>query len=140
MKRIAIALLAAVVIAGCATTAPYKGMEREYLGKIRFPARSADVERIDLTLLDELAATLQDERGSVAFITGHAYDFDSSAQNSGLGGRRAQAAADYLIAQGIEPERVRVKSRGDSDPPISRFNMVERDNNSKISLYIDRYK
>lgn len=49
-------------------------------------------------------------------IEGHTCDLATPVYNMGLGQRRANAVRDWLIGQGIAPERLQVKSFGEHHP------------------------
>ena len=91
-----------------------------------FQARVGDrvlfaVDQSDLTpegraTLSAQAQWLQANPAYTALIEGHADEQGTREYNLALGGRRANAARDYLITQGIEATRLRTISYGKERP------------------------
>ncbi len=54
------------------------------------------------------------------FIEGHCCDLASDAYNVGLGQRRANAVRQWLIDQGIAPQRLQTKTFGETTPWVGR--------------------
>ena len=52
-------------------------------------------------------------------IAGHCDERGTREYNIGLGARRANAARDYLVAQGVNPERITVISKGKDEPIVA---------------------
>jgi peptidoglycan-associated lipoprotein len=66
--------------------------------------------------LDAQATWLKSNTGFTALIEGHADEQGTREYNLALGGRRANAARDYLITQGIDASRLRTISYGKERP------------------------
>lgn len=54
----------------------------------------------------------------VLLITGHADRIGSEKYNMKLSERRAKAVRDYLVSQGVEPNRLEVAWKGESEPVV----------------------
>lgn len=66
--------------------------------------------------LEKQAAWLQTHRGVTVTIEGHADERGTREYNIGLGERRANSAKDYLIALGVNPDRITTVSYGEERP------------------------
>lgn len=62
------------------------------------------------------ARWLASNPGYTALVEGHADEQGTREYNLALGGRRANAARDYLIGQGVSPDRMRTISYGKERP------------------------
>jgi len=67
-------------------------------------------------LLDSVYNVLINTPGASVQISGHTDGLGTEEYNLKLGERRAKACADYLIAKGLDPERVSVMSFGKCCP------------------------
>lgn len=68
------------------------------------------------TVLAAQARWLQANPGYTALIEGHADEQGTREYNLALGGRRANAARDYLVSQGVPAARLRTISYGKERP------------------------
>jgi len=66
------------------------------------------------TLLNSVAECVQSAPGRGVFLNGHTDPRGTEEYNIGLSERRAQTVADYLARLGIDPARVRVVPRGET--------------------------
>ncbi|MBU1691254.1 MAG: OmpA family protein [Gammaproteobacteria bacterium] len=55
----------------------------------------------------------------VVLVTGHADRIGSDAYNQKLSQRRADAVKEYLVAQGVEANRIETAAKGESEPVVS---------------------
>ncbi|MFN7662658.1 MAG: peptidoglycan-associated lipoprotein Pal [Alphaproteobacteria bacterium] len=80
-------------------------------------------DRHDLTpsakkTLNGQAAWMMAHPETNVIISGHCDERGTREYNIGLGERRANSARDYLVAQGINPERITVISKGKDEPIV----------------------
>jgi outer membrane protein OmpA-like peptidoglycan-associated protein len=66
--------------------------------------------------LDRVIAFMEANPGKMVLIEGHCCDWASDAYNLDLGRRRAQAAKEYLMRQGISGDRMLTQSYGEQRP------------------------
>lgn len=66
--------------------------------------------------LDEVAAKMDELKVEVIIAVGHADRFGSAAYNQKLSERRAAAVKDYLVAKGVEANRVYTEGKGSTQP------------------------
>jgi peptidoglycan-associated lipoprotein len=62
------------------------------------------------------AAWLKDNTHTLLLIEGHADERGTNEYNLALGARRAKAAADYLVSQGVLATRISTVSYGEERP------------------------
>jgi outer membrane protein OmpA-like peptidoglycan-associated protein len=70
--------------------------------------------------LDAVADMLRDSKYEAINIVGHADPIGSESYNQSLSQRRAVAAKKYLVGKGIDPNRINVTARGESDLVVAR--------------------
>jgi OOP family OmpA-OmpF porin len=90
--------------------------------KISFSADALfDFDKADLradgrAMLDDLARVLQGAVYEVILAVGHADRIGSTSYNQRLSVRRAESVKRYLVSKGIEPNRIHVEGKGESQP------------------------
>ena len=90
--------------------------------KINFSADALfDFDKSDLrpegkAMLDELTRVLQGAKYEVILAIGHADRIGSAPYNQKLSVRRAESVKRYLVAKGIEPNRVYAEGKGETQP------------------------
>ncbi len=72
--------------------------------------------------LERQATFLKNNPGVKVMLQGHADERGTREYNLALGDRRANAAKDYLIALGIDPNRVTIISYGKERPAVAGSN------------------
>jgi outer membrane protein OmpA-like peptidoglycan-associated protein len=77
----------------------------------------SDVVRSDAAQnLRTLAASLGKYPNTDLLIVGHTDATGTESYNQGLSERRAKAAANYLVGEGVSPGRLRSVGRGETEP------------------------
>lgn len=84
--------------------------------RIHFDYDQFSVRAEDQAILGRKAAILRANAAARIRIVGHADDRGSDEYNLALGMRRATAAKEYLVRQGIEAGRIEVASLGEEVP------------------------
>lgn len=67
-------------------------------------------------------------------ITGHTCDIGTEAYNQGLSERRAASVRDWLVAQGVDPSRLRVAGRGELEPRFPNDSRENRARNRRVEV------
>ena len=88
------------------------------------------------TNLRNLAASLQQYPNTDLVIVGHTDADGPSSYNEELSDRRARAAAEYLVARGVERRRLRTAGRGESEPVASNDSESGRERNRRVEVAI----
>ena len=70
-------------------------------------------------------------------ITGHTDSVGEKADNEWIGMQRARNAMKYMIKQGIPEERIRVLSRGETEPIASNTTKEGRMQNRRVEITIN---
>jgi outer membrane protein OmpA-like peptidoglycan-associated protein len=86
--------------------------------------------------LSSLAASLDKYPGTDLLIVGHTDAQGSDSYNMTLSERRAAAAANYLVAQGVSRARLRSTGRGESEPVASNDTESDRQKNRRVEVAI----
>jgi peptidoglycan-associated lipoprotein len=110
--------------AGASGTRPAPG---EFVGvrdlvDIHFDFDQYAIRARDTEILDANARWLRANKDALVLIEGHCDERGTEEYNLSLGDRRAKAAVDYLVAQGIAPARVVTISYGKERPQCSEHN------------------
>lgn len=77
-----------------------------------------DLRPESMVSLDKLVETLNDNPRVTIELMSHTDSRDTEEYNQQLSQRRAQVVVDYLIAKGIDPERLTAKGYGESTPKV----------------------
>jgi outer membrane protein OmpA-like peptidoglycan-associated protein len=97
----------------------------------------SDVVREDAKVnLRELAASLTKYPNTELLIIGHTDQLGSNAYNQGLSERRANAAATYLIAQGVSGARIGTRGLGETEPVATNDTEAGRQANRRVEVAI----
>jgi peptidoglycan-associated lipoprotein len=90
------------------------------LRDIYFDVGTAAIRPRELKILEANAAWLRANPGYLVLIEGHCDDQGATSRknefNMDLGERRAQAAMNYLVAEGVQPSRITILSYGEERP------------------------
>ena len=90
--------------------------------RIFFGYDSSDLTIDSQSTLDRQATWLQKFPSVRVSIEGHCDERGTREYNLALGERRAAAARDYLLAQGVDPARIKVISYGKERPVMAGSN------------------
>jgi OOP family OmpA-OmpF porin len=85
-------------------------------------------------LLDEAVRTLKDKPDMNVSVEGHTDSVGSDAYNQKLSERRAKAARDYLVSQGVSASRITVVGWGESKPVASNDTAEGRAENRRVEV------
>jgi peptidoglycan-associated lipoprotein len=86
---------------------------------IHFEFNRSDIILLAREILDEKVPVFRANPTMTIMITGHAGNQGTDNYNQALGQRRAEAAKAYLVAQGIDANRISTDSKGESQPAVS---------------------
>jgi len=113
-----------------------EGIAVTFESGILFPFNSTELYPAGRENLRKLAGILQRNPGSEVLIVGHTDNVGSDAYNLDLSRRRAQAAASYLISNGVAAGRIRTEGRGETEPISSNATEAGRQENRRVEVAI----
>ncbi len=87
--------------------------------------------------LDEAVRVLRDNQGVTFAIAGHTDSTGSDGYNQGLSKRRAQSVHDYMVAHGIDTNRLRVYGHGEGEPVSSNQTGAGRAENRRVEFVVE---
>ncbi|GAX42229.1 hypothetical protein NIES4075_32290 [Tolypothrix sp. NIES-4075] len=101
---------------------------------VHFALDKSFISPASALVLDRVAQVLKQYPVIVIEIIGHTDPRASDAYNLALGRRRALATRNYLLRQGIAPERMTIRSQGESQPVSQGTGRVDyaRDRRAEI--------
>jgi peptidoglycan-associated lipoprotein len=95
---------------------PKEFRAHDALKPIYFDFDKSVIRPPDAKTLDANAAWLKDNRNLLVLIEGHCDERGTNEYNLALGERRARAAMNYLVAQGVQADRISLISYGEERP------------------------
>lgn len=113
---------------GCTLDTEYK------LERVNFEFDSAKLTAGSTASLNEAAKIMTRHADLKIEIAGHTDSQGNDTYNQGLSERRAQAVADYLIANGANAANIFVKGYGESDPIADNATTEGRAANRRVEL------
>jgi outer membrane protein OmpA-like peptidoglycan-associated protein len=98
------------------TTLPrgLKGVEALVFEDVNFEFDKSEITPAGKLILDEVVAKLKEYPEAMVTLEGHTCSIGTEDYNMALGQRRANAVRDYLVSQGIAPERLTAVSYGET--------------------------
>ncbi len=102
------------------TAAEYKAVDE--LRNVHFDLDQAKIRSGDARRLQGHARWLKSQRNMTVMIDGHADERGTDDHNMRLGEQRANVVRSYLIAQGVEADRVMTASQGERKPACADHN------------------
>jgi len=89
--------------------------------------------------LRNLAATLTaaDVTYTSVLVEGHTCSIGRADYNQGLSERRAQSVVDYLVAQGVRPDAIRMVGYGETRPTADNATRAGRELNRRVEVTTD---
>jgi peptidoglycan-associated lipoprotein len=92
------------------------------LRDINFDFDKYDVRPDDSKTLDSNASWLKSNPDQLVLIEGHCDERGTNEYNLALGERRAKAAMNYLVSQGVQASRITIISYGEERPTCTEKN------------------
>lgn len=104
------------------------------LDPVQFDDSSADIKAESLATLDQVVAILEADQTTELEIAGHTDDIGPADGNQRWSERRANSVRDYLIAQGIDADRLVAVGYGENDPIADNTTEEGRAENRRIEF------
>jgi outer membrane protein OmpA-like peptidoglycan-associated protein len=103
---------------------------------VTFATDSADLKPKFFETLNSVAIVLNEFNRTLVDVTGHTDSTGSAAHNQQLSERRAATVAEYLVAQGNNPQRFQVLGMGQNEPIASNATPEGRAQNRRVEIRI----
>ena len=106
-------------------------------GNVLFAFDSSELTPAAQQQLQALVPKLSDPSVSRVRVVGHTDSKGTDAYNQALSERRASSAAEYLINQGVTPQKVTSQGRGESEPVADNETDAGRAQNRRVELHLN---
>ncbi|VVP06803.1 OmpA family protein [Pseudomonas fluorescens] len=106
-------------------------------GDVLFATNQSDLTPAAKSQLDALMTRLQGADVSSIKVVGHTDNVGTDAYNQALSERRANSVADYLLSQGVAPNKVSSEGKGESEPVAENDTEEGRAKNRRVDLHIN---
>lgn len=103
---------------------------------VTFATDSADLKPQFFETLNSVSIVLNEFNRTLVDVTGHTDSTGSAAHNQRLSERRAATVAEYLVAQGNNPQRFQVLGMGQTEPIASNSTPEGRAQNRRVEIRI----
>lgn len=103
---------------------------------LKFAFDSARLTADGRRVLDAAVAVIRDHPGVKLDLVGHTDSVGSTAYNQSLSERRARAAVEYLVSQGVPADQLRALGRGEAEPVASNDSDSGRARNRRVELIV----
>jgi len=123
-------------IAGATVERVGEGIQVTFASGLLYDIDSDRVRAEAAQNLRNLAASLGKYPNTELLIVGHTDSTGSTPYNQGLSERRARAASDYLVTQGVSATRLRAAGRGENEPLTSNSAEAGRQLNRRVEVAI----
>jgi len=108
------------------------------LSDVLFVFNQSDLTPTAKSELDALMSQFEDADVVSIKVVGHTDNIGSDAYNQALSERRASSVAEYLISQGVAPNKVTSEGKGESQPIADNDTDEGRAKNRRVELHINR--
>ena len=105
-------------------------------GQINFSSGSAVLSRDSTGVLDRVIEALVRNASARLQVRGHTDDRGSAGANQRLSEDRARAVVNYLVAGGIDPERLTALGLGEAEPIADNGTLEGRAQNRRIEFVV----
>lgn len=106
-------------------------------GNVLFAFDSSELTPAAQQQLQALVPKLSDPSVTRVRVVGHTDSKGTDAYNQALSERRASAATEYLINQGVTPQKVTSQGRGESEPVADNETDAGRAQNRRVELHLN---
>jgi OOP family OmpA-OmpF porin len=106
-------------------------------GSVMFAYDSAELTPAAQQQLRTLTGKLNDPSVASIKVIGHTDSRGSDAYNQALSERRASSVAEYLISQGLAPQKITSQGRGEREPISDNETDAGRAQNRRVELHLN---
>ncbi|EJM78040.1 OmpA family protein [Pseudomonas sp. GM55] len=105
---------------------------------VLFAFNQSDLTPTAKSRLDALMSKFEDADVVSIKVVGHTDSVGSDAYNQALSERRASSVAEYLLSQGVVPNKVTSEGKGERQPIADNETEEGRAKNRRVDLHINR--
>jgi outer membrane protein OmpA-like peptidoglycan-associated protein len=105
--------------------------------KLYFAWNQAVLQEVSFPVLDEVVTALNDNKGFRVQVEGHTSSEGGDDHNQTLSERRAEAVLEYLVAHGIDKQRLVSKGFASSVPIDTNGTAAGRENNRRVEFVVN---
>lgn len=105
--------------------------------KLYFAWDQATLQDVSFPVLDEVVQALKDNKGFHVQVEGHTSSEGANDHNQTLSEKRAGAVLDYLVAHGVEKDRLGSKGFAATVPIDSNETSAGRENNRRVEFVVN---
>ncbi|MGF6555304.1 OOP family OmpA-OmpF porin [Pseudomonas sp. S30_BP2TU TE3576] len=105
---------------------------------VLFAFNQSDLTPTAKSQLDALMSKFEDAGVVSIKVVGHTDSVGADAYNQALSERRASSVAEYLLSQGVAPNKVTSEGKGESQPIADNETEAGRAKNRRVDLHINR--
>ena len=109
---------------------------KEVFDNLEFNIGSSVISDESFASLKELAVLLSAKKSYNLYIAGHTDNIGNKANNTLLSKDRAEAVKEYLVAEGIEAERIKTEGYGPDRPVADNKTEAGRQKNRRVEFRI----
>jgi len=113
-----------------------EGIHITFDSGILFDVNSSTLRSASQQNLRDLVASLEEYEGTDVLVVGHTDSTGEAAYNQGLSERRADAARNFLIGGGLDPDRVTAMGLGEEEPIATNETEAGRQENRRVEIAI----
>lgn len=103
---------------------------------ISFDTNRADIKAQFAPLLDQFAYSLKNNANTDVYIIGHTDSTGNDGINNPLSQRRADSTRQYLVSQGVAPQRIQTAGRGSYEPVATNNTPEGRSRNRRVEIFV----
>ncbi|SHF82477.1 Outer membrane protein OmpA [Lampropedia hyalina DSM 16112] len=103
---------------------------------ISFDTNRADIKAQFAPLLDQFAYSLRNNPNTDVYIIGHTDSTGNDGINNPLSQRRADSTRQYLVSQGVAPQRIQTAGRGSYEPVATNNTPEGRSRNRRVEIFV----
>jgi outer membrane protein OmpA-like peptidoglycan-associated protein len=113
-----------------------KAVEGLIFEDVNFEFDKSEITPAGKKILDGVVAKLTEYPEAMVTLEGHTCSIGTEEYNVGLGQRRANAVRDYLVSQGIAPERLKTISYGETRLKVQERTREDFAKNRRVEFQV----
>ena len=113
-----------------------EGIQVTFDSGILFDVNQSTLKAAAQQNLRDLVASLEDYEGTDVLVVGHTDSTGEATYNQSLSERRADAARNFLVGAGLEPERITAMGVGENEPIDTNDTDAGRQANRRVEVAI----